>query len=146
MVKNIKGVTLVELLVVIVIIGILMSVAVPSYRQYTQRANRAEAKSMVLQAAASQERFYLTNATYANGVAALTDAPPNGLGLLDESPSGNYTMTIQGNAVTHTITVTAQNGQSADTDCDVFGMDERGRRYGGPGPVMDDASNDPDCW
>ena len=146
MLKAMRGVTLVELLVVIVIIGVLMSVAVPSYRQYTLRANRAEAHSIVLQAAASQERFYLTNATYANGLVELTDAPPNGLGLSAASPTGRYTLTIQGDAVAHVIEVTAQNAQTADTECGVFGMDERGRRYGGPGPVMDAASNNADCW
>jgi len=43
-----RGVTLMELLTVIVILGILASIAFPSYRTYLIRAQRAEAKTALL--------------------------------------------------------------------------------------------------
>ncbi len=65
-----RGVTLVELLIVIVIIAILGLIAVPSYRQYSMRAQRTEAKTALLRLAANQERFYLQNNTYTNDTVA----------------------------------------------------------------------------
>jgi len=59
--KYMRGVTLAELMIVVVVVGILASVAYPSYRQYAARAKRTEAKAALLQIATMQERFYLQN-------------------------------------------------------------------------------------
>ena len=74
------GVTLIELLIVIVVIGILAAIAVPSYRNYVLRAQRTDAMSALLRVAAAQEKFYLQNNTYADDD-ALADDPPAGLGI-----------------------------------------------------------------
>ncbi|MDP6437536.1 MAG: type IV pilin protein [Gammaproteobacteria bacterium] len=139
-----QGVTLVELMVVIVIISILTAVAVPSYRQYTMRANRAEAKWNLLRIAAAQEKFYLQNNTYADDD-ELAETPPDGLGIDATSESGYYTFSITAaDATGFQAQALAASGQTDDTDCDVFGMDDTGVRYGGPGPLG--TNNDPDCW
>jgi type IV pilus assembly protein PilE len=65
-----RGVTLLELLVVVGIIGILGAIGYPSYTQYVMRANRAAAKSFLLQVADRQERFFADRKQYA---ANLTD-------------------------------------------------------------------------
>ncbi|HJP04869.1 MAG: pilus assembly protein PilE [Chromatiales bacterium] len=139
-----QGITLVELLVVVVIISILMTVAVPSYRQYAMRANRAEAKWNLLRIAAAQEKFYLQNNTYADDD-DFSDAPPNGLGIDATTESGLYTLSITAaDATGFQAQALAEGGQTDDTDCDVFGIDDTGVRYGGPGPLG--TGNDPDCW
>jgi len=146
--KYSQGVTLVELMVVMVILAVLMSVAVPSYRQYTLRANRAEGQSMLLQAAANQERFYLQGYTYATN-AQLTLVPPNGLGMQNVSESGYYQIAVAAaDAASFVVVANAQAGQTSDADCRVMAIDERGRRYGGAGPVdFDGAGNNADeCW
>lgn len=51
-----RGLTLVEVLVVVAITAILVSIAVPSYQRYLQRGHRAEAVRAMLEAAACQER------------------------------------------------------------------------------------------
>jgi len=142
-----KGVTLVELMVVVIIISILMSVAVPSYRQYMMRANRAEGQSALLMGAANQERWYLNNNTYATN-AQLTPAPPAGLGMRALTEQGHYRIQItESDAAGFTIVATAQDGQSADQDCDTLAINERGTRYAGPGPAFDAGNNDLEgCW
>ncbi len=144
-----RGFTLIELMIVVVIIAVLTSIAVPSYRQYAIRANRAEAKTMLLMTATNQERFYLQAYTYATD-AQLTDPPPGGLGMRAESESGYYQLAITAADATSFVAVaTAQAGQAEDEDCLVLAVDERGRRYGGAGPApdFDGAGNNLDkCW
>jgi len=59
-----RGVTLIELMITIVIVGILASIAVPSYQNYVLRANRAAAAGVLLEAAQFLERNYTTNNCY----------------------------------------------------------------------------------
>jgi type IV pilus assembly protein PilE len=131
-----RGVTLLELMVVILILGLLASIAVPSYRQYVMRAHRAEAKSALLNLAAAQEKFYLQNNTYADD-AALTDAPPDGLGLSDTTENGYYSIEITAaDADGFSATATAEDGQADDARCATFTIDQAGARTATSG----------DCW
>lgn len=45
--KNMKGFTLIELMIVIAILGILMAIAIPAYQDYTTRAKVSEVISLV---------------------------------------------------------------------------------------------------
>jgi type IV pilus assembly protein PilE len=58
------GFTLLELMIVVVIVGILATVAFPSYKAYVDRAKRAEGKTLLLEAAARQERYYFDQNRY----------------------------------------------------------------------------------
>ena len=59
-----NGFTLIEMMIVVVIMAILVSIAVPSYQRYVERARRAVATDMLMQAAARQERYYSDNASF----------------------------------------------------------------------------------
>ena len=61
------GMTLIELVVVMMIVGILAAVAIPSYRNNIVRSQRSDAKDAVLALATQQEKHYLQCNAYADG-------------------------------------------------------------------------------
>ncbi len=136
------GFTLIELMVSMVIIAIIMTVAIPSYRGYIQRANRADATTALLRITAGQERFFIQNGTYSNDLA---NPPPVGLGV-GQTERGFYNLAVaRPNAGQYqaVATIAAGGAQADDQDCAVFIVNERGQRTaftnGG-------AENTDDCW
>ncbi len=71
--KSNRGITLMELLIVIVIVGILAAIAVPIYNNYMQRARRADAKTALEQLRASQEMFRAEKGSYSINVVELAN-------------------------------------------------------------------------
>lgn len=63
--KNKKGFTLVELVIVIIIVGILSVVAVPIYRGYTVRAMASEGKALMGSINAAEAVYYTQWGCYA---------------------------------------------------------------------------------
>lgn len=61
-----QGFTLIELMITVVIVAILASIALPSYRQYVIRANRAAAKEAMMDIANRQQQFLLAHRSYAD--------------------------------------------------------------------------------
>jgi type IV pilus assembly protein PilE len=63
--RRANGFTLIEVMVTVAIIGILTTVAYPSYRDYLTRGQLVEATNGLSQMRAQMERHYLDNRTYA---------------------------------------------------------------------------------
>ena len=141
-----RGVTLIELMIVVVVMGVLASIAVPSYRSYLLRSQRTDAKTALLQVQSAQEKFYLQNNRYLIDAAKVATAPPDGLGLLATSSNGFYTIGLgagtSGTDQTFVATATAiaGKGQSDDTKCTAFSINDAGKR-GATGPGGMDY-----CW
>jgi type IV pilus assembly protein PilE len=137
-----RGVTLLELMVVVVIVGIIASIAVPSYRNYVLRAQRSDATSALLRVAAAQEKFYLQNNTYA------TTAQLTTLGLA-ATERGWYTVAISNQSATgFTATATAPSGspQYRDSGCRTFTIDQSGQRGAGDSGGTTNATITEKCW
>jgi type IV pilus assembly protein PilA len=69
--KNQKGFTLIELMIVIAIIGILAAIAIPQFSAYRRRSYNASANADLRNAATAQEAYYVDKATYTNLIADL---------------------------------------------------------------------------
>jgi prepilin-type N-terminal cleavage/methylation domain-containing protein len=85
-----KGFTLIELLIVVVIIGILASIAIPKFANTKAKARLAAIKTDLKNLATAQEAYLFDNGTYADDVAKLNFSGSQGVivTVVQASPGG----------------------------------------------------------
>lgn len=125
------GFTLIELLVTIVIIGILSKIAFSSYREFITRAERTDAKAVLLENAMSMEKLFTLNNTYG------TSAPP--LPFPQSPKAGKVKYTIAVESVEPTKYVLKAVPVDSSAKCGTFKIDNTGLRSVTSGTVDD-------CW
>ncbi|MEW6999585.1 type IV pilin protein [Colwelliaceae bacterium BS250] len=122
--KNNKGFTLIELMIVVAIVGIIAGIAYPSFSESMKKARRSDGKSALLGLVLQQSKLRSNCTTYAG-----TIGNSNSCGAtktvkgITTSNEGYYTMAItsgsnSGNA--YTLTATAIGVQATDTACPVL--------------------------
>ena len=131
--RQMHGITLIELMIVIVVLSILVAVGYPNYQEFTARAKRNEARSALLMLATNQERFYLNNNTFTADMTQLGfSASPA------TTQTGYYRVQVTAaDASNFTATATYLQGGSEAGKCLTFTIDGRGTKSSAP---------DPDCW
>jgi type IV pilus assembly protein PilE len=70
-----RGYTLIEIMIVVAVIAILASVALPAYNNTLVRSNRAAAQSYLLDLANREELYLLDARTYTTSVSTLLSVP-----------------------------------------------------------------------
>lgn len=131
-----QGVTLLELMVVVVIIGIIASIAYPSYTQFIIRAKRTAGSAVLLQVADRQQQFFMDNKQFATALSSLGYAADSFMVNDDGSTVGatdkNRTYSISLSAVTatsYTVQALPQLGQAAhDSDCGTLTLTHAGAK------------------
>lgn len=140
------GFSLIELMIVIVVMGILVSIAYPSYRDYITRARRTDAQSALLDLASRMEKYYSENNTYQTatiGAGEATDVLSS-----NTSPEGWYILSIpNATASAYTLQATPQNTQAAaDTRCQSLTLNHLGVKGMTTGPAGNPTGTIAQCW
>ena len=140
---NVRGFTLIELMIVVGIVAILAAIAYPSYTKYTMRSKRSAAESFMSTVASKQEQAMLNARAYfaiPNGTAAEWNA----VGIaLPREVSDNYTVTVAptaGPPPGFTVTATRKGPMSSDDTCGDLTLTNTGTK-GTTGP-----GGEANCW
>ncbi|MGB1236591.1 MAG: type IV pilin protein [Pseudomonadales bacterium] len=123
-----QGMTLIELMVVVAIIGIISAIAYPSYTRYVQDTRRTLVQGEMLEYAQSMERFFTANTTYTGAALPFNRSPRSGSDIY-------YNLGLAASGATYTITATPSGGQGND-ECGVMTINHIGSKG---------AANN-DCW
>ena len=129
--KQSHGVTIVELLIVMAIIGVLTAIAFPSYDAYLRKGRRADAQALMMDIATKEQQYLLDARSYTATIGA------GGLGIATSGwtcaatcTNQFYTITVVPGAAPPTFTITAA-GQGTQVNDGNLTLDHQGNRTRG---------------
>lgn len=128
------GFTLSELLIALVIVAVLMSVALPAYREQVLAARRVLAKLELLGLQARQEQLYLERQRYARDLLELgMPGSPyaldgDGNALPASAPRRLYRITLEAGDTAYRLVATPVSSQAVDRRCGVLALASDGTR------------------
>ena len=134
------GFTLIELLMVLLIMGVLTALALPSYTRHIQRGNRAEVMAALLEAQHFMERYYSANGRYISSAGNLPVLPAR-LQDVPTAAAAHYRLSV-GSATVNSYVLKAEPvGTMAGDICGTFTLDQTGRRG-----LLASTSSTAECW
>jgi type IV pilus assembly protein PilE len=122
--NRVKGFTLIELMIVVVIIGVLSAIAIPGYTAYVLKSHRSSAVTGVLELASRQARYYTTHNRYTTSLITLgyaSDPMP-----LDSATSRYFDLSVQEADVDSFIIRAVPYGKQTSDVCGTFSYDDLG--------------------
>ena len=138
--RTMLGFTLIEMMITVVIMGILVAVALPSYNAQVARTRRASASGCAMELAQYMERVYTSNLRYDmdNGVDTVLPSTP-----CRNELSGSYGFAFASTpqARSYSIVATPQGSQATrDSGCGALSINQANiKGVSGTKPVSD-------CW
>lgn len=144
--KEQRGITLIELMIVVTILALIAAIAYPSYREQVRSSHRADCAGVLTSFGNAMERFYTVNNTYLSAAAggANTGTPAVFPATCPvDGGDASYTLTIQAaTATTYTLAAAPVGSQSGDK-CGTFTLTNLGLK----GVTGADAGITwQDCW
>ena len=107
------GFSMIELMIVVAIVGILASVAMPMYREHVLESRRSEARAAIEEIRNRQYEFFQNYKRYGT----LTEiSQPN------TTPGGYYQLAVNAGALRFSASATAIGNQTDDVECAVFSV------------------------
>lgn len=112
-----QGFTLIEVMIALAILSILVSLAVPNYREYTQRVRRDDATHLLMLNAHRLQRCFTLEGVY-NGSCVTRPL----------SKDGYYSLTVNSTSNTFSLSAlpVAGTSQAKDAGCESFVYDHTG--------------------
>ena len=141
-----RGLSLIELMIVVTIVAILSAFAYPSYERYVIKAKRSIAQNALLQLADRQQQFFMDNKRFAADITDLGfPADPyvvddDGAVTVAGDADAVYSLSLSNvTATTWTATAAPLNGQlSRDTYCGSLSITHAGAK--------DKSGASDECW
>lgn len=117
-----KGVTLIELIIVVAVVAILGSIAYPSYQEHVTKTHRSESAANLLELSQFMEKFFSETGNY-NFTATLpiTQSPDIG--------NAKYTIAFAAGSpttVAYAVVATPVGSQTSDTRCAALTLNSAG--------------------
>lgn len=134
--QKIRGVTLIEVMITVVIVGILSAIAIPSYTSYVIDSRRSEATSALLELGQYMERHYTANGSYQVGGATMSVADLPFASVPKDGGTAYYNVAVVSSSATYTLTLTP-TGVMAGDSCGNYTLNQTGVHT----PAADSA-----CW
>ena len=135
--RNQQGLTLLELLLALAMLGLLTGLAWPNYQQQSIKSRRVEGQSSLMSLHVEQTRWYSIHNQYAQSFADL--------GWPAQSPHGHYRLEIsEVNSAGYTLRALAQGSQAQDPQCAHLQLRQLDTATVLLGTM--ERSEQPDCW